>query len=86
MMALLKFIGFITLSHGGTGINKGVCHFDVTCGPLQRSGSSCGTFMWLGGTLKKFFQHVKKKQKDFQLIKYDDWLFACVKLAGVVCL
>ena len=47
----------------------GVCPFHV----------ACGTFMWLGGTLKKIVQHLKKKKKkDFVC---DGWLFVCAKLA-----
>ena len=31
MMALFKFIGLFTFSHGGTGIKKGVWPFVVVC-------------------------------------------------------
>ena len=43
-----------------TGINKGVCHFDVASGPFKWPG---GALMWPRGTLKIPFRTYKKNLK-----------------------
>ena len=64
MLAVFKFIGLFTLSHGGTGINteEGVTFMwhAALCGSLE------ATFMWLCRTLKqsKITPQVERKRID----------------------
>ena len=61
-----------------TRINKGVCPFNMACGPFSGLAAlSCG---W-----RKFNEILKKKntKKILYLVEYDGWLFVCAKLALV---
>jgi len=53
-MLFIRFIDLFTITPlAATGINKGVCHFDV----------ACGSWMYLWRSLKKSFNTFKKAKE-----------------------